>query len=400
MKKIFIVIIMSLSLFFVVGVGLKTDAKTTEKITNNGFVSEIYFNFNLSNDELTEIFRSVNYIQTPLLNNPIYPILCKEDYSLMLFITKIDDDESRIHYDLGYTSSPNPNDYIQLYELYIPFSEQAVEYNDVSNNKWYKINLDINSNVVDNYSGIPVGTENEKLVDLFSVKPFISNNGLPINSNSSIIYVNKNLNYVAIDNFIKLTSNIIDSGVAIGSFFNSEDSSVANKSTALVAYYMSNGVVALLSRYNDDVTSGLTKILYTSPNGNIENYNNAFNSLDIEWNGELGWQEDFTGMLDFSIPLTIESNVNTEELKVFLSSIPFKDNERNENIVFGLFDTIGEIAQSFGTLLVGLFEAVVSLLWTEGNLSIVGVFILIGITAGLFIWAFGYIRRLIRIKKG
>ena len=73
-------------------------------------------------------------------------------------------------------------------------------------------------------------------------------------------------------------------------------------------------------------------------------------------------------------------------------------------IVSQIFSTLGEIAQSFGTLLVGLFEAVVSLFWTEGEggtggqLTILGVFMLIGMATGLFIWAFGYIRRLIRIR--
>lgn len=74
------------------------------------------------------------------------------------------------------------------------------------------------------------------------------------------------------------------------------------------------------------------------------------------------------------------------------------------DIVSSIFSTLGEIAESFGSLLVTLFQTVVNLFWqanesgTGGNLTVLGVFMLIGMATGLFIWAFSYIRRLIRIR--
>lgn len=74
------------------------------------------------------------------------------------------------------------------------------------------------------------------------------------------------------------------------------------------------------------------------------------------------------------------------------------------DIVSSIFSTLGEIAESFGTLMVSLFQSVINLFWqpntggTGGSLTVLGVFMLIGLATGLFIWAFSYIRRLIRIR--
>ena len=71
------------------------------------------------------------------------------------------------------------------------------------------------------------------------------------------------------------------------------------------------------------------------------------------------------------------------------------------SIVTSIFETLAEIAESFGTLLVSLFDNVVQLFWTPaaegtgGELTVLGVFLLIGMATGLFIWAFNYIKRLI-----
>lgn len=69
-----------------------------------------------------------------------------------------------------------------------------------------------------------------------------------------------------------------------------------------------------------------------------------------------------------------------------------------------IFDTLGEIAEGFGSLVADLFQSAVNLLWTPGvgeepgQLTIVGVFMLIGVSVGLFMWAFRYIKGLVRIN--
>ena len=73
-------------------------------------------------------------------------------------------------------------------------------------------------------------------------------------------------------------------------------------------------------------------------------------------------------------------------------------------MVAAFFQELGNIANSFVTFLVGLFESVVSLFWTAGSgsdpgsLTVVGTFLLIGIATGIVIWAFYFIKGMIRIK--
>lgn len=73
------------------------------------------------------------------------------------------------------------------------------------------------------------------------------------------------------------------------------------------------------------------------------------------------------------------------------------------DIITSMFETLSEIAAGFSTFLVSLFENVVQLFWTEGEggtggqLTLIGTFLLIGMAVGLFMWAFRYIKGLIRI---
>lgn len=73
-------------------------------------------------------------------------------------------------------------------------------------------------------------------------------------------------------------------------------------------------------------------------------------------------------------------------------------------MVSQIFDQLGAIAQSFATLLVSLFNSVVSIFYTpgtgdaDGELTVVGILMLIGIGTGLVIWAFRFIRSLIRVR--
>lgn len=74
-------------------------------------------------------------------------------------------------------------------------------------------------------------------------------------------------------------------------------------------------------------------------------------------------------------------------------------------MVTQIFSVLGEIAQGFAGLVVDLFGAVVAIFYTAptgsettGSLTIVGTLALIGVGTGLVIWAFNFIRRLIRIR--
>lgn len=70
-----------------------------------------------------------------------------------------------------------------------------------------------------------------------------------------------------------------------------------------------------------------------------------------------------------------------------------------------IFTTLGNIATAFAGLVVQLFNAVVAIFYTAptgeqttGQLTIVGILALIGVGTGLVIWAFNFVRRLIRIR--
>ena len=74
-------------------------------------------------------------------------------------------------------------------------------------------------------------------------------------------------------------------------------------------------------------------------------------------------------------------------------------------MVTQIFSVLGEIASGFASLLVDLFGAVVSIFYTAptgsettGSLTVVGILMLIGLGTGLVIWAFKYIRSLIRVR--
>lgn len=75
-----------------------------------------------------------------------------------------------------------------------------------------------------------------------------------------------------------------------------------------------------------------------------------------------------------------------------------------------VFQTIGTIIQKFVALLVDLFEKVVGLFWVEGtgtvgqegyvapHLTVLGVLLLISVATALTMWAFRFIRSLLRVK--
>lgn len=75
-------------------------------------------------------------------------------------------------------------------------------------------------------------------------------------------------------------------------------------------------------------------------------------------------------------------------------------------IVQAIFEALSSIVTSFVTMLTGLFQNVVNLIWTpgsggeSGSLTVLGVFMLIGLATGLVLWAFYFIRSLIRIRRG
>lgn len=69
-------------------------------------------------------------------------------------------------------------------------------------------------------------------------------------------------------------------------------------------------------------------------------------------------------------------------------------------IIESIFGALSSIVNQFTTMLTSLFQNVVGLIYnsTTGELTVVGTLLLVGLATGLVIWAFNFIRRLIRVR--
>lgn len=73
-------------------------------------------------------------------------------------------------------------------------------------------------------------------------------------------------------------------------------------------------------------------------------------------------------------------------------------------MITDLFDALGNIATDFGSFMVKIFGAVSEIIYTPGageapgSLTIVGYFLLIGLVAGVLIWALRWVLSLIKLK--
>lgn len=75
-------------------------------------------------------------------------------------------------------------------------------------------------------------------------------------------------------------------------------------------------------------------------------------------------------------------------------------------MVNAIFQALSDIATSFVSTLGSVFTQVTSLIWTPGNgsdpgsLTVLGTLLLIAMGTGLVLWAFYFIRSLIRVRRG
>jgi len=71
------------------------------------------------------------------------------------------------------------------------------------------------------------------------------------------------------------------------------------------------------------------------------------------------------------------------------------------SVVEDIFSEIANIASQFVTFLASLFTSVAGLIWVSGTgLTTLGTLLLIALATGLVMWAFYFIRSLVRIRRG
>ena len=69
------------------------------------------------------------------------------------------------------------------------------------------------------------------------------------------------------------------------------------------------------------------------------------------------------------------------------------------NIIDDIFEKVTSIVEKVGSLLVNLFESAVSVFYNdETGLTIIGVLSLIGVGFSLLMWAFNFIRSLLKLR--
>ena len=69
------------------------------------------------------------------------------------------------------------------------------------------------------------------------------------------------------------------------------------------------------------------------------------------------------------------------------------------NIVDDIFEKVTNIVSKVGALFVSLFESAVSIFYNaETGLSVIGVLSLVGLGFSLLMWAFNFVRKLLKLK--
>lgn len=127
-------------------------------VPNNNHIENVYFNTKLDDSEIISILSQVTYIQTPFLDYPLYPILCTESGSPVVIAVKL----SNTEYEIDIITDIVNETYERIYSSYL--------INGVKG--FYKNNYKINAVAINNYNGLEVGVENDKLSLLVSTIPF------------------------------------------------------------------------------------------------------------------------------------------------------------------------------------------------------------------------------------
>lgn len=157
-------------------------------VPNNEYIEKVYFNTSLSRQEVINILKTLPYVQTPIFQHPIYPILISSDNTPIIMAVQI----LETYYEILYiTDSIN-----EIYE-YIFMSYAEEEYIEIS-----KESYDVNKTVIPNFMGIEIGTLNDTLTNLVSITPFpVTDINITANGEYDVTDYKKAIVNVASDDF-------------------------------------------------------------------------------------------------------------------------------------------------------------------------------------------------------
>ena len=155
-------------------------------VPNSGYVEKVYFNSNLTVDEVVNILSTLPYYQTPFLTSPIYPILFSATGSPVVFAVQVDTGAGIVYeINIAYDLANGVYDRIFLsYEAEVSAG-------------FYKSECEINSSVINNYSEIAIGIKNDKITDLVWTHEELSNEVITLagNYNGVILDISNNGKY-------------------------------------------------------------------------------------------------------------------------------------------------------------------------------------------------------------
>ena len=136
---------------------INTSGVTVVPVPNTGYVEKIFFNTELSVDEVVSILSNLNYYQTPFMDYPLYPILFSSDGTPVVFAVKATISSTEV-YEINIAYDMANMVYDRIFLSYTS--------GDGSTAGWHKSECEINKEVINVYSGLAIGHDNSSITNL------------------------------------------------------------------------------------------------------------------------------------------------------------------------------------------------------------------------------------------
>lgn len=142
------------------------------KIPIGTWVGTIYFNTGNTVAETNEILGRLTYVQTPLLPRPIYPIFAyTSDGMSGVFIFAVDMGGGL--YNITWASDLTGSSYVDVFKGQIDNANNGFMTLGVGGITALFNGFDVNFSSLSDFSGLAVGSENEKIKNVMSITPFV-----------------------------------------------------------------------------------------------------------------------------------------------------------------------------------------------------------------------------------
>lgn len=142
------------------------------KIPIGTWVGTIYFNTGNTVAETNELLGRLTYVQTPLLPRPIYPIFAyTSDGVTGVFIFAVDMGGGE--YNITWASDLSGSSYVDIFQGQIDNVNNGFIMMGVGGITALFNGFNINFSSLSDFSGLAVGSENEKIKNVMSITPFV-----------------------------------------------------------------------------------------------------------------------------------------------------------------------------------------------------------------------------------